>query len=201
VTREIPITLVVEDDLSECVLRTILRQIDRPYRVALCLGRRGNTYIKSKMRAFNSAAKGAPFLVLTDLDQAECAPEKLRQWLPVEQNPNLIFRFAVREVEAWVLAHRSQFARFLGLQREAIPLNVDDIDHPKEFLINLARRSRRTDIKGDLVPRGTTSRQGPNYNGRLTDFVISQWDAQEAVKHSDSLRRAVRALSAFRPEA
>jgi hypothetical protein len=38
----------------------------------------GFGYIKSKIKDFNRAAKGMPFLVLTDLDKEECAPKLIR---------------------------------------------------------------------------------------------------------------------------
>ena len=34
----------------------------------MCLGRRGNAYLKNKIVDFNDTAKAQPFLVLTDLD-------------------------------------------------------------------------------------------------------------------------------------
>ena len=196
---DIPIVVAVEDVLSETVVRTLLEKTGRPYDVLLVLGKRGKGYLQSKVVVFKNWARGMPCLVLADLDDIECAPRLVDDWLPRGRKPNLVFRVAVREVEAWVLADRSGFARFLGIPRERIPEDVETIARPKEFLISLARKSRRTRLAQDIIPRFDTSRQGPDYNGRLGQFVRSHWDIHQAMHHSDSLRRAFNALKDFEP--
>ena len=47
--ENIPIVIAVEDDLSEAVLRVILKQSTRPYEVSNCLGRQGSGYLKKKI--------------------------------------------------------------------------------------------------------------------------------------------------------
>ncbi len=76
----IPVNLVVEDFLSEAVLRRLLENSNQPFAVGACYCHGGFGYIKSKIMGFNHAAKGTPFLVLTDLDQAECPPAMLKEW-------------------------------------------------------------------------------------------------------------------------
>ena len=132
--ESIPINLAVEDPLSEAVLRAILRQSNRPYAVGTCYCQGGYGYLKKTIRRFNNAAKGTPFLVLTDLDKADCPPGLIQAWLPDPKHPNLLFRIAVREVEAWILAHREAFALFAGVQQELIPQDVDALDDPKRSL-------------------------------------------------------------------
>lgn len=190
--------LVVEDDLSEAVVRKILRHLDRDFEVTMCLGRKGQGYIKDRVSAFNDSAKGSPFLLLTDLDRYECAPSLINEWLQTPQHENLLFRVAVREVESWLLAHRTAIARFLGVPRERIPLTPEGSSHPKADMIGLARRSGKNKIREDIVPIGT-SRQGRNYNGRLIEFVENDWDVDEAVANSDSLQRFCHALATFNP--
>lgn len=194
------INLAVEDSLSESILRTILRQSNRPYEVGTCFSRGGYGYLKDKIIGFNNAAKGTPFIILTDLNTYECPPVLMREWLPDLMHPNLLFRVAVREVEAWVLAHCVAFAKFLGIREELIPVNVDTIKDPKRFLIDLARKSPRRDLRQDIVPPpGSTRQQGPDYNGRLIFFVENFWDAMEAKNHSPSLQRAINAVTKFKP--
>ena len=147
-----------------------------------------------------STSWGTPFLVLTDLNHCECPPRLIQEWLPGPKHPNLRFRVAVREVEAWLMADRTAFARFLGIARELVPQDVGDIDHPKEFLIGLAAHSRRREIRDALVPRrGSTARIGRDYNGKLTEFVNGHWRVEVARQYSGSLRKAVQALAAFQP--
>lgn len=63
----------------------------------------------------------------------------------------------------------------------------------------VARRSRRKDIRADLVPEtGSTSAVGPVYNPRLALFVEATWDPVAASVASPSLAKAVARLrSAF----
>lgn len=198
-TAPIPIQLVVEDTLSEVVARKILSETGR-YVIGICYGQTGSAYIRKNIHGFNSAARGTPFFVLTDQNAAECAPRLISTWLPKQQHPNMIFRVAVHEIEAWLLAHRYAFAHFAGIRRERIPQDVDSIDHPKEFLIGLIKRSRFTSLKRDVVPPNGSSRtQGAGYNSRLVQFVTDAWSPSEAMVHSASLRRAISAVTGFKP--
>jgi hypothetical protein len=199
-TEPVHVNLVVEDELSEGVLRHLLRESGRPYQVGICYGREGFGYIRRNIAAFNNAAKGTAYILLADLDAVECAPLLVEEWLPVPRHPNLLFRVAVREVEAWLLADRKNLARFLGIQIDLVPQEFDLTPDPKAALIALARKSRRGELWRDLVPMpDSTSRQGPNYNARLADFVENYWDAQVAAQHSLSLAKAMRAIAVFAP--
>ena len=194
----IPINLAVEDDLSEAVLRRILQT---RYNVGVCYKRGGFGYLKKTIHGFNSASKGMPHIVLTDLDRGGCAPELIEKWLSVPIHHNLLFRVAVREVESWVLADRDRFAKFLGIRKTLVPVNVDAIDGPKECLINLAMKSRKRELREDIVPiEGSTAKQGPDYNGRLIFFVEEFWNPYEAMHNSPSLERAIKAVETFQPE-
>ena len=196
----IPVQLAVEDKLSEVVLRALLDQSGRGYEVASCFSRCGYGYLKRTIKGFNNAAKGTPFVVLTDLDDAECAPALVTEWLRAPKHHNLIFRIAVREVEAWILAHRSAFADFLGIKRESVPKRPDKLKDPKSTLINLAAKSRRTHLREAIVPRrGSTAKIGPYYNATLSVFVEGAWDVKKAEEHSPSLRRALNAIKSFQP--
>lgn len=124
-TDFIPINLAVEDELSEAVLRRILQCAKRKYAIGNCYSRGGYGYLKRTIRGFNAAAKVTPFLVLVDLDKAGCAPELLAAWFPDARNPNLLFRIAVREVEAWLIAHRDGIAEFLRVSRHRVPASPE----------------------------------------------------------------------------
>jgi len=199
-SQPIPINLAFEDDLSEEVLRKLLLSSERPYQIGHCFPARGYGYLKKHICGFNKAAKGMPYLVLTDLDNAECAPEMMRKWLQPSKHPNLLFRIAVREVEAWLLGDRVGIANFLCISPDLVPADVDMIDDPKRSLIELAKRSRKRTIREDLVPRrGSTAKQGSGYNDRLISFVRTRWDHSAAKENSPSLERTVRALETFVP--
>ena len=192
--------IAVEDELSEVVTREIIRQCGGRFEPSPIYCRGGAGYLRRKVEDFNRTARGVPFFVLTDLDQHECPPALVESWLRTPKHSNFIFRVAVREVEAWVMAHRQAFADFLGISLDLIPVQVEEIDNPKEFLVRLAGRSRRADLRGDLAPRpGSTAKVGRAYNSALSRFVMKSWNTFEAAENSVSLRGTVEALLKFEP--
>ena len=203
----IDINIVVEDRLSEAVVKAILSQSGKEFKVAKRFpdlkrlhSSSGFGYIKVKLSGFNKAARGIPFLVLTDLDKYECAPVLVNEWLKEPKHPNLIFRVAKREVESWVLADRISFACFLSIKEERIPPDTDKIPDPKRFLIDIAKGSKNSDIRNAIVPRrDSTSQVGPDYNDKLSWFIANKWELKRAVNHSESLKRAVKAIDNFEP--
>ncbi len=198
--KPIQVIIAVEDFLSEAVLRTILHQSDRTFSISNCLGRKGFGYLKKNISNFNMSSKGIPFIILTDLDRTECAPALINSWLNFQKSNNLLFRIAVREVESWVMAHRSAFSSFLGIAKELVPLNTDAIDDPKRFLINLAAKSKKRIVKEAIVPnRHSTATIGPDYNDTLISFIQSKWNVRQALKNSQSLKRAFFAINSFAP--
>jgi hypothetical protein len=197
----IPLHLIVEDELSEVVIRRVLADTDRDYYVGAAYGRSGFGYLQSTADKWNAAAAaGTPILLLTDLDHRHCAPELIAGWLRHQCHANLLFRVAVREVESWVLADRQGFAEFLGISDALVPAQPDLEADPKQTLINLARRSRRSALRSSIVPRkGSTAIQGPDYNGCIGDFVRNEWDSNAAKDRSPSLNRAWQRFMSFEP--
>ena len=151
------------------------------------------------MPKFNEAARCMPYCALTDLDRNLCAPKLIREWLPNDQHNNLIFRVAVHEVESWLLADQEPFAHFTGIARRHIPENPDLLDDPKAKLLNLMRRSRKAQIRNEMLPRDASVRQGPGYNGRMSEFIEQHWRPDVARQYSPSLHAAMRALEGFQP--
>lgn len=198
--KTIPVHIAVEDYLSEAVLRAILMQSGRSFAVVNCLGRQGSGYLKKRLASFNKAAKSISFILLTDLDRTQCPPSLIESWFDFKKNDNLLFRIAVREVESWVMAHRSAFSSFLGITGDRIPLDTDTLDDPKSYLISLASKSKNRILRESIVPlQGSTAKIGPDYNGVLIGFVQSRWKVEEALKYSPSLKRAFTAINRYRP--
>lgn len=197
---DIPITLAVEDLLSEAVLKEMLKQSQRPFLIGNCLMKDGYGYLKKITPGLNHAAKGMTYLILTDLDRGGCPLAIISDWLKQPKHPNLLFRVAVKEVEAWLLAHREAFAEFLGISVSLIPSNVDEIPDPKQLLINLARQSKKRSLRDAIVPeRNSTAKIGKDYNGQLIQFVQNNWQVEAAQVNSPSLQRAMNALINFQP--
>lgn len=195
------ITLAVEDVLSERVMLRMLAQLRGDIVATAKIGFKGNAYLRRIACGLNKAARGSGFILLTDQDNPENCPAMLiSEWLSGDDlHPNLLFRVAVMEVESWLLADRIAIADFLGVPIARLPENADSLANPKQFLVNLARSSNRSNVRDDLVPKpGGTAQVGPNYNGRLAEFLEANWSCKRARSHSDSLKRAVRRIEDFR---
>ncbi|MFN4147335.1 MAG: hypothetical protein ACK4GN_16030 [Runella sp.] len=193
----IDINLVYEDDVSHHLMRKLLAYFDNKFNVVNTYSGNGFGYIKKGIGGFNAASEFTPFFVLTDLDRHECPVIMMNDWLPAEKHRNLIFRVAVREVESWLLSDREGFFSFLKISKDLIPRNPDTENDPKQTLFNLVRKSRRREIKEDILPRNEYAKQGPNYNDRLQEFISNDWVLKRAIRHSESLNRAYRHLESF----
>jgi hypothetical protein len=186
---------VVEDTLQEVVLRKIIATYRNDIRLIGVLGMRGDSYIREKIRGFNEASAYLPHIIITDLDRIACAPQLLADWVNFNLHPNLLFRIAEKEVEAWLLADRLEIASYLGVPDSRIPANTALLADPKLHIINLARNSKKKKVKA-IVPVGTAS-QGPGYNTILQDFVINYWNPERASSDNESLRRAIARLNNY----
>lgn len=199
-TTPIPLSLAVEDPLTESLFAKILLTIPTEYATRTIYNRGGYGYLRQNINGFNNAAKGIPFLVGTDLDTYECPAALVQEWLTRSKHDNLLICVAVREAEAWVLADRENFARFLGIRAGLVPDQVETIPDPKRKLVDLARRARSRELREDLCPPPNSTRKvGPNYNPRLAAFVHRSWNPNTAKKNAASLARAIDRLVSFRP--
>lgn len=192
-TAPVVVSGAVEGDLDEAVLRRLLRQIGAA--PGTIYGKSGKLALRERISGYNNAARRTPWVVLVDLNaDAECAPPLRSTWLP-RPEPGLCFRIAVREVEAWLMADRNTLARFLSVARARVPRNPEEEPRAKESVVNLARKSRRSDIRNDMVPREGSGRSvGPAYTSRLIEYVERHWRPEEAAQHAESLQRAMRCI-------
>lgn len=195
------IYVATEDALSEAVADRLIKEENQNIYVAVRLGRKGNTYLKNKLRSFAEIAQSFPVLLLTDLDRAECPAVLINDWSKRTVLPEmLLFRVAVHETEAWLLADREGFARYSGVPLHRMPTNPELIDNPKECLLNLVRRfGKKRAVKADILPeRGSTATKGLGYNQALCEFVRRSWSLDRASQASDSLYRTRRRLHELR---
>ena len=187
------ISAAVEGDVDEAVVRKLIQRAGAE--PGTVYGKNGKAALKARINGYNNAARHAPWLLLVDLDRdADCAPPLRREWLP-NPAPRLCFRIAVRQVEAWLMADANALADHLGVAPSAIAGAPEVLENPKAEMVNLARRSRRKDVRTDMVPReGSARAVGPAYTSRLIEYVETRWRAQVAAGRSDSLRRAMACL-------
>lgn len=148
----------------------------------------------------NIAKSGQCVVVLVDLDTTSCPPALLREWFSIKDDSPmalpecLIFRIAVREIESWIMADRSNLAKFLKIPIGNFPPKPDELTDPKSSLLHIIRSKGRTKWHTEMLPQGRSASIGPMYNERLCDFIVNHWSPDQAAQNSQSLAKAVAAL-------
>lgn len=192
------ITVAVEGDTDVPFVTRLCEASGFDVRTPL-VAARGKHMLTPLIVGFARAGQGSPHLVVRDLDvDAPCAGAWIETNGPSSPGVYFALRLAVRAVEAWFLADRTTAAGALHVEERRIPLRPDDEDDPKRTIVNLARGSSKTSVRGAVVPApGTSRKAGPGYEGWLLS-ASTRWSVDRAMANSMSLARAHRHLSALR---
>ena len=184
------ITAVVEGALDEAVIRRLISDAGGAVARIIIAGGRAN--LLGRISGYANAARFEPWIILCDLDQDECAPSLLNQYASAHPS-TLCFRIAVRSVESWLLADPA-LARILDISDSLLPKQPDAESHPKQTLIQLARRSRTRTIREQVGGDPDLADPGTLYTKTLSEFVESDWNPQRAAQRSPSLQRTLNAV-------
>lgn len=189
----IGICVATEDQLSETVAEKLLAIPNGNFHIEQRFRKNGNGYLKKRLPNFNEIARFKPVFLLTDLDDRPCASELIYNWCAKQVlAPKLLFRVAVREIEAWLLADRECFAELIGVSPQKMPQNPEALPDPKRELMNLVKRSRNRELKREVLPDvGVKAKFGLGYNNALGRFVRDQWDPHRAARYAPSLEKAM----------
>jgi len=141
-------------------------------------------------RYVEQALNVQPVLCIADTD-GRCAAELVRNWLPRRVVRRFLLRLAVNEAESWVLADRRAAADFFSVPVNKFPQNADALDDPKRFVLAVAARSKKRQMRDEMVAAWDLNKPGTGYNTHLVAFVRTRWNAGRAIEHSPSLRRAL----------
>ncbi|MFT6659683.1 hypothetical protein [Maritalea sp.] len=194
----------IEDELSRTVAERLICDCCPAGTYSKELGKAygGFGYIKSNLQKFHNLALTYPVLIITDMDQHQCPPSLRRNWLAAanldEPLPNsMLFCIAQTEIESWLLADTRGIAQFLSISQARLQQNIElTVIDSKEYLINLARRSRNAAVRKEICPeRGSSAITGMGYNYKLSQFVRNDWDVERAAENSSSLRRTINKLA------
>lgn len=191
------IAVVAEDKLTESVIHKCISVFLPSYTVSRSEIKNGRGNVKKDLAPYMNLACSIPVVIVVDLDHDICAPNLLNLWNLQKVTSKFIFRVAVREIEAWVLADRKRVSAFLGCNSDDITSNPDNISDPKQVLLELARKYAKEELRRDLVPRNFSKypRIGPAYNLQMCKFVQDKWRPHVARNKSNSLDRAIVALA------
>lgn len=191
------IYVATEDPLSEAVVARLVSEVAPNLRIDVKIGRQGNGYLKRKLPELIVLAEHVPVVIVTDLDRGACAPLLVGSWIPTNYviPDKLIFRVAIREVEAWLLADRIGFSDFSGVPINRIPVNPETIPNPKEILVSLVRRHGKRSIRSEIVPQtNSQATVAVGYNNALAFFAENAWSLENAKPCAESLMRACNRL-------
>lgn len=191
--------LILEGSLEEAVAEKLLAHCG--HEMGTVYGRSGAAYIRQKAAMFRSlATECSGVLVLTDFrDTGSPCPAHALAAYAVKQisaaRPTFLCRFAVAELESWLIADSQGLSAFLKVAVANIPANPDTLPDPKRKLVNLARRCRTTSIRNSIVPENSHGgKVAPAYTATMSAFVRDHWNIVSAAKNSPSLARCVQRL-------
>ena len=193
------IYIATEDELSEAVVYRLIEEANHGLTVSVPMRAGGFGYLKNKAPDLLKLAHNVPVFLLADLDTFVCPSALHENWLGTESilPDDLLFRIAVREVEAWLLADREGFAAFTGAPVTQIPTTPETLADPKATLLHLVNRYGKREQKVGIVRKdGTNLKQGLEYNLQLGQFVADkkQWSLERALINANSLSRAYHRL-------
>ena len=182
---------MVEGITDEIFLRKVLADLHVGVRTVF--GKRGCDYIIEKGAGFAARGEYSGIIILVDLCDVHRGCPLLARRRIAEDVPELcLLRFAVCELESWILASRAGLSRYFGISAQLVPAIPDELLDPKQVLVNLARRSRKTRIRDMFVPpNGTSSDVGRGYVEGVSEFMYSDWNLDEAIAGSPSFGRFV----------
>jgi hypothetical protein len=161
----------------------------------LGLGGNGREAVLKRIPNYNRAARVSPFVVLVDFERNQgCVGAFVQRVLPAPSQL-MRLRVAVRSIESWFMADADGLAGYLNVPIYRIPAQPDTVAQPKLQMVNLAKRSRSSVIRREMVPReGSGSSVGPAYTSRMQEFARLHWNIERAADASPSLLRSLRAL-------
>lgn len=205
--KEISVYISAEDPVTKAIVERLLEFSSPNFRVFKDVPARGGE-IKSKIKALNNLAKTKPVILLVDLDATACAPMLKRELLNgEEQSANFLINIAIDEGEAWLMADRKGFAKYIGVDETLIPQSsmqkMGGMKKMIEMTFNvksswmlthtIANQSRYAELREQISTSGEATK-GKEYNSAILPFIKNKWNIQEAMNNSDSLVRMVNRL-------
>lgn len=192
------ILIVGEDHLSCALGERLVAELLPDWLMPLApINTKGVTKLIPQLPRFIQQAKHVqPVLCIADTD-GKCAKGLLSSWLPKAPPENFSLRLAVSEAESWLLADRKALADYLEIAEKHVSMAPDEEPNPKRHMLVLAGKSKKREIRLEVVSQTDMSKQGSGYNPRLCHFVKTHWSAHRAADNSPSLARAIRRIAKF----
>jgi len=185
--------LAVEGNTDVSVAERLIRHVGLIAQRAVVAG--GAPRLDRRIPDLIRSAAHINWLVLRDLDREGCAPELLHRLYPRGMPARMSLRIPVRSLDSLPLADAAGFAEEFFVRRGRLPDRPDELDNPKQFLVNVCRSSRKSAIRDSVPARDGSGRTiGPEYVSRVSAFARGNWSLERAAQRSPSLARTIRAL-------
>jgi len=206
--NHIDVYISAEDPVTKAVIIKLLDFCSPRYTVFKEIPARGGE-VKKKIQELNSLAQKKPVILLTDLDSEVCAPILKKKLLRgAVQSSDFLLNIAIDEAEAWLVADREGFARYLSVNVNQLPSAklkkmggmkaVNEMDFSCKSSLQLthsiAPMSSDTELKQQISVAGKATK-GKEYNSAILPFIRDKWNVKAAMQNSDSLCRMVRRLT------
>jgi hypothetical protein len=190
------VSYAVEGWTDEAVAEKLLRLVGcEPWRRFTA---RGVGRLDPKLPGYNASARRQPWLVLRDLDAAECPPTLVQELVGTVER-RMALRIPVRQVESWLIADHEAVETFFSVRAGGLPDDPDALADAKATLVHCCARSRRPDVRKAMVPSEKGRRRvGPEFEAWIRQFVEDAWDPERARTRSPSLDRAINRLVVLR---
>jgi len=193
------ISLLAEGHLEIAAATRVLKFCG--HEIGTVFGTKGCNYIKEKAAVFNNyATSQTGMLVLTDFRDSgeDCILTALNEYVYKKYpfpSDTYLFCFSIYELESWLLADNSGFAKFMNVAVSNIPLDPESDNDPKKTIVNIARKSKTRSIReGVAPPPGHRAKVGPEYFSLMSEFIMYHWNIENAIKRAPSLEWCVNKL-------
>lgn len=188
---------IIGEDALACALGVkLVTDVAKRVPTVPVINTHGVTKLQAALKRYLGLTNISPVLCIADTD-GRCVVDIIRRWTPRGIPSGFLLRFAVREAESWLLADAEAFAEFLRVPQSQIPRLPDEVDNPKQIIINLASRSSKRLLRQEMVSNRDSSKPGVGYNMHLCDFAAQHWRPLEAAKVSPSLSRTIDRLGSL----
>lgn len=171
---------VGEDEVTKAIIRKVLSVFAPDLELFEELPARGSQ-VKNLINNFNKLAASDPVILLTDLDEVDCAPmAKYRLLNGQEQQEDFIINIAVDEAEAWLVADSANFADYFGIDLQDMPGFV------------MQRQGGKQGVHGDFLANQDIVLFDPYLDSQIrqtriarTDSVTWQEEQRERIQYCD----------------
>lgn len=203
--------IVGEDSVTKEIIKKLI-SIYAPHFTSLNeIPARGSQALNSNnIEKYNRLALNTPVILLTDLDDSQCAPVKRQQILHgIEQNPMFIINIAVEEAETWLMADKDNFISYFCVEDKipnALPCKMYGKKERVETLYTykpslymmreIIPTSTNPSIQKQLTPK-EGAKKGPEYNIAMTPFIQKIWNPENARSKSYSLNGMIERLQSL----